>query len=90
MSEQVAKRELTAEEIRLEQARWCYAHASRPVAEVDMLEDVELDQLAEMKRLVEKGEIRLDDAMTAFLAQRRTRLEEAKAVVAEDEPAEDE
>lgn len=83
MSEE--KKEPTPEEINRQKARWCYAHASRPVAEVDSLDDGECETLAAVAARVEAGEVRLDTAVMEFLSARRERLEEAKAVDAEDD-----
>lgn len=77
--------ELTPEQINREKARWCYAHASRPVAEVDSLDDDEIATLAANYERVHAGEVRLDVALSDFLQERRERLEEVKAVVGEDD-----
>lgn len=67
-------------------AKWCYAHASRPVAEVDGLNDDERTAVAAIYDGVAAGEVRLDVAIDGFLTDRRERLAELKAIdAAEDE-----
>ncbi len=80
------EQELPPAAINRQQAAWCYAHASRPVAEVESLDDDECAELAELAAKVLAGEVRLDVELTEFLAARGRRLAEAKAVDADSEP----
>lgn len=61
-------------------ARWCYAHASRPEADADSLSDAEATEVAAIHDKVQAGEGRLDVLLLDFIAGRRKKLEEVKAV----------
>ena len=68
-----------------EKARWCYAHASRPESDADALSEDDTKQVAAIYDAVQGGAERLDVAMVDFVAGRRAKLEEAKAVDAAED-----